>query len=197
MSKSQHKIAVVLLHYPISNRDGEIITTAVTNMDLHDISRSCRTYEVDHYYVVTPVKEQQELVGRILGHWQLPRSKEWHPDRFDALSRLQMVSYFEEVKTDLKSRYPGLELEVCMPDARTIAGQLGYQATRKKWLEEPKSGVKVIVFGTGWGVAPEFYPEVQTYLAPIDGPLGREGYNHLSVRAAAAIILDRLFGTQN
>lgn len=197
MPKSQHKIAVVLLHYPISNRSGETITTAVTNIDLHDISRSCRTYEVDHYYVVTPVKEQQELVGRILGHWQLPRSKEWHPDRFDALSRLQLVSYFEDVKADLIGRYSGLPIEVCMPDARPLPNQLGYAATRKKWAEEPKPGVKVIVLGTGWGVAPEFYPQVQTYLAPIDGPLGREGYNHLSVRAACAIILDRLFGTQN
>lgn len=197
MPRSQHKTVVVLLHYPISNRAGETITTAVTNMDLHDISRSCRTYEVDHYYVVTPVKEQQELVGRILDHWKLPRSKEWHPDRYDALSRLQMVSYFEDVIADLKSRYSDLEIEVCMPDARTIPGQLGYQGTRERWAQEPKSGVKVIVLGTGWGVAPEFYHHVQTYLAPIDGPLGREGYNHLSVRAACAIILDRLFGTQN
>ncbi|MBS1958799.1 MAG: hypothetical protein JST80_04930 [Bdellovibrionales bacterium] len=192
-----HKIAVVLLHYPTTSRTGEIIATAVTNLDLHDISRSCRTYEVDHYYVVTPVKEQQEIVGRILEHWKLPRSKEWHPDRFEALSRLQMVSYFEDVKADLKSRYPDLELEVCMPDARPLPNQLSYQDTRKKWQDEPKTGVKVVVLGTGWGVAPAFYPEVHTYLAPIDGPLGRDGYNHLSVRAAAAVILDRLFGTHN
>jgi hypothetical protein len=193
----KHKIALVLLHYPITSRKGDIIATAVTNMDLHDLSRSARTYEVDHYFVVTPVKEQQEIVGRILDHWKLPRSQEWHPDRFEALSRLQMVSDFAAVKADLNSRHPGLELEVCLPDARPLPNQLGYQAIRQKWKEEPKPGVKVIVLGTGWGVAPEFYPEVHTYLAPLDGPLGREGYNHLSVRAAGAIILDRLFGTQN
>jgi len=50
-----HKIAVVLLHYPVTNRAGEPVTTAVTNMDIHDISRSCRTYEVDHYYLVNPI----------------------------------------------------------------------------------------------------------------------------------------------
>jgi len=192
-----HKFALVLLHYPITSRKGEIISTAVTNMDLHDLSRSARTYEVDHYYVVTPVIEQQEIVGRILDHWKLPRSQEWHPDRFEALSRLQMVSDFAAVKTDLNGRYPGLPLEVCLPDARPLPNQLGYQAIRQKWQAEPNPGVKVIVLGTGWGVAPEFYPEVHTYLAPLDGPLGREGYNHLSVRAAGAIILDRLFGIQN
>ncbi len=189
------KTAVVLLHYPITSRHNEIIATAVTNLDLHDISRSCRTYEVDHYYVVTPVVEQQEIVKRILDHWALPRSKEWHPDRFEALSRLVLVSLFEDVKKDLVQRYPGVPIEVCMPDARTLPGQLGYAATREKWLQESSASIKVIVLGTGWGVAPAFYSEVQTFLAPIDGPLGREGYNHLSVRAAAAIILDRLFGS--
>lgn len=197
MAKTPHKTALVLLHYPISNRSGETITTAVTNLDLHDLSRSARTYELDHYYVVTPVREQQELVGRILGHWKLPRSQEWHPDRFDALSRLELVSYFEDVKVDLNSRYPGQPLEVCMPDARVIPGQLGYQTTREKWAQETVPGVKVIVLGTGWGIAPEFFPEVHTYLAPIYGPLGRDGYNHLSVRAAGAVILDRLFGQRD
>lgn len=193
-----HKTALVLLHYPITSRKGEIIATAVTNLDLHDLSRSARTYEVDHYYVVTPVPEQHEIVGRILNHWQEPRSREWHPDRFEALSRLQLVNTFEDVKADLKSRYSDLPVEVCLPDARPLPKQLGYTDLRERWRHEVqsgKNGVKVIVLGTGWGVAPEFYPEVQTYLAPIYGPHGASGYNHLSVRAAGAIILDRLFGS--
>ena len=194
---NQHKIAVVLLHHPISNRAGETITTSVTNMDIHDIARSCRTYEVDHYYLVTPILEQHELVGRILSHWQKPKQKEWHPDRFEALSRVQVVNAFEDVKTDLSARYNGALLEVAMPDARPMPGQLGYAAKRRAWENEPKKGVKVIVLGTGYGVSPQFYSEVHTYLAPIDGPKGRTGYNHLSVRSAAAIILDRLFGSKD
>ena len=192
--KVKHKTVAVLLHYPVTNRAGEPITTSVTNLDLHDIARSCRTYEVDHYFVVTPILEQKELVDRIIAHWKLPQSQEWHPDRFDALSRIEIVPYFEDVKTNLKQRYPEMTLEVTMPDARPLPNQLSYSEMRKKWEFETIPGVKVIVFGTGGGVAPSFYPEVHTYLGPIYGPLGKDGYNHLSVRAAAAIVLDRLFG---
>jgi hypothetical protein len=192
--RTKHKTAVVLLHYPVTNREGDLITTSVTNLDIHDISRSCRTYEVDHYYLVTPILEQKALVDRVLGHWETGKSREWHPDRFEALGRVQLLPYFHEVKADLNARYPGLKLEVAMPDARPLPNQLNYQETREKWEEESEVGVKVIVLGTGWGVAPAFYSEVHRFLGPIYGPLGADGYNHLSVRAAAAIILDRLFG---
>ena len=52
----------------------------------------------------------------------------------------------------------------------------------------------ILVFGTGWGISDVFYPEVHRILAPVYGPEGNGGYNHLSVRSAVAIILDRLFG---
>ncbi len=189
-----HKTVAVLLHYPVTNRQGEPITTAVTNLDIHDIARSCRTYEVDHYYLVNPIVEQIELVKRILGHWETPKSQEWHPDRFEALSRIKIVPYFQDVKADLAALYPDLALEVAMPDARPLPNQLSYPEIRKKWENEEKPSVKVIVFGTGGGVSPVFFSEVHTFLAPIYGPLAENGYNHLSVRAAAAVILDRLFG---
>ncbi len=188
------KVALVLLHYPTTNREGEEITTAVTNMDIHDLSRSARTYEVDHYYLVTPIPEQHEVVGRILAHWNLEQSKEWHPDRFEALSRVNLVYSFEDVKVDLKNRYPDKTQEVVMPDARPLEQQISYLHLKSRWQNEPESGVKIIVLGTGWGVAPSFFKEVHTFLAPLYGPLGKGGYNHLSVRAAGAIILDRLFG---
>lgn len=192
--KTIHKTVVVLLHYPVTNRAGEPVTTSVTNLDIHDIARSCRTYEVDHYYIVNPILEQTEMVERILSHWREPRSKEWHPDRFDALSRIQLVAYFNQVKEDLAKRYPGVPIEVTLPDARPLPGQLSYRALREVWEKEGVPSVKIVVLGTGGGVAEPFYPEVNRFLAPIYGPLGVEGYNHLSVRAAAAIILDRLFG---
>ena len=85
----------------MQNRRGEIIATAVTNLDLHDIARSCRTYGVSKYFVVTPVEEQHRVVGRILQHWSNERNKEWHPDRFEAFSRVLLVSDFEEVKNHI------------------------------------------------------------------------------------------------
>jgi len=193
--KMKHKTAVVLLHHPVTDRTGKLVTTSVTNLDIHDISRSCRTYEIDHYYLVTPILEQKALIDRILGHWSKGRSLEWHPDRFDALSRVRWMPDYDSVKADLALRYPGLGIHTAMPDARVIPGQKNYSEVRADWEQESEASIKVVVLGTGWGVSPEFHSDVDTFLGPIYGPLGKDGYNHLSVRAAAAVILDRLFGT--
>lgn len=66
---NRHRIAVVLLHHPVTNRLGSLTTTAVTNMDIHDLSRTCRTYEVDHFYLVSPLEGQEGVVDRILAYW--------------------------------------------------------------------------------------------------------------------------------
>jgi hypothetical protein len=46
--------------------------------------------------------------------------------------------------------------------------------------------------GTGWGVTETILAQADHALEPIQG--GTD-YNHLSVRSAAAIILDRVLGT--
>ena len=91
-------VYIALLHAPVVNRKGAIVTTAVTNMDIHDISRSAKTYGMKGYFIVTPIEDQHELVGRILGHWATDRSKTYHPDRFAAVSLVRLVHSFEEVK---------------------------------------------------------------------------------------------------
>jgi hypothetical protein len=189
----KHKTVVVLLHHPVTNRKGELVTTSITNMDLHDISRSCRTYEIDHYFLVSPIEEQHAQVKTIIAHWQRGVQAEWHPDRVEAFTRVQLVHTFEDVKNELLKLYPSHKQEVAMPDARPLPDQKTYEGIRQNWAAESAAGVKIIVFGTGWGVAPSFFREVDTFLGPIYGPLGEKGYNHLSVRSAVAIVLDRLF----
>jgi hypothetical protein len=49
----------------------------------------------------------------------------------------------------------------------------------------------LLMFGTGWGMSDELMARADYVLKPINGPTD---YNHLSVRAACAIILDRLRG---
>ena len=36
---------VALIHYPVLNRNGQIVTSAITSLDLHDIARSARTFD--------------------------------------------------------------------------------------------------------------------------------------------------------
>ena len=51
--------------------------------------------------------------------------------------------------------------------------------------------VVIVIFGTAWGLDKEIIDRADFVLDPIEGTTD---YNHLSVRTAAAIILDRLAG---
>ena len=50
------------------------------------------------------------------------------------------------------------------------------------------------VRGTGWGLADAELPQVTDLLPPIES---RTGWNHLSVRSAAAIVVADLFGVRS
>lgn len=183
------------MHYPILNRQGKEVTTAVTNLDIHDIARTCRTYAVKKYFIVTPIEEQHRVVGRILGHWQAPRSQDYHPDRFAALSRVRLVKDFEAVKAAIVAA-EGAHPEVVFTDARLKPNSVSYADYRRELEAPDRTKPACVVFGTGWGLSDAFLPEVHRILTPVYGPKDDpEGeYNHLSVRAAAAIIMDRLLG---
>ena len=45
-------IYVGLVHYPVYNRNEEVVATSVTNFDIHDISRTCRTYDIKKYFII-------------------------------------------------------------------------------------------------------------------------------------------------
>ncbi len=167
-------IYVVLMHYPIVNRQGKLVTTSVTNMDIHDIARSARTFGASGYFLVTPIEDQHQLVGRILGHWRQDSSREWHPDRFEALSRVQMARDFEEVKSLVRAECGGRDPVVAMPDARPLPNAVSYADFRRELEDPAQAGVPVcVVFGTGWGISETFFPEVHRILAPVYGPEGR------------------------
>ena len=187
-------IYIALLHTFVVNRKGVSVTTAVTNMDIHDISRSARTYGIKGYFLVTPIQDQHGLVERILSHWRTDQARAYHPDRVEAVSLVRLAKSFDEVKAAIRAEH-GVDPQVVLTDARPIPNSLSY-ADYKQELNDPHREEKpvLLVFGTGWGISDAFYPEVHRILAPVYGPEGKQGYNHLSVRSAVAIILDRLFG---
>ena len=57
---------VALTHYPVVNKRGEIIASALTNLDLHDIARASKTFGVKSFYVVTPLSDQKLLAEKII-----------------------------------------------------------------------------------------------------------------------------------
>src|SRR5216683_1198023 len=78
-------IYLALLHYPVYDKDHKVVTTSITNMDIHDIARSARTYGVTRFFVVTPVRTLRALAEKILDHWQHGYGSVYNETRKDAL----------------------------------------------------------------------------------------------------------------
>ena len=176
---------LALIHHPVINRMGEIITSAVTNLDLHDISRAAKTYGVHKVYCVTPLEDQQQLVQRLVEHWTSGYGAEYNPDRREALSLLQVTATLEEV-IERVTAIENMAPQLVATSARRQSDVIGCTILRQQ-LAEGKP--QLIMFGTAWGLAPGLLDAADAILKPIEGA-GR--YNHLSVRSAVAIILDRL-----
>lgn len=181
-------VALALIHHPVRDRQGQTITTAVTNLDVHDIARSARTYDLAAYYLVTPIEAQQALIERILEHWRTGAGARRVPERSRALALCRVVPTLEAVRADMEAMH-GAPPTVFVTEARpAMAGAaIGYDEARRRSLEGPS----VLVFGTGHGLASGLIEGADHVIAPIRG---QASYNHLSVRAAVAITLDRLFG---
>lgn len=178
-------LAVALVHHPVIDRRGDRITTAVTNLDLHDIARTARTYGVERFFIVTPVAEQQALVARVLGHWQDGYGATYNTDRREALSLARCVASLPEALAAWE-RETGLEPMPVLTGARCTDG-MSFGRCRELGRQKPI----MLILGTGWGLAPELFEAGWAVLEPVRGA---GDYNHLPVRAAAAIILDRLLG---
>ena len=178
---------VALVHYPVVNRNNERISSAVTNLDLHDIARAGRTFGVGTYWVVTPDVQQQELAAQITGHWTAGYGGTVNPDRANALSLVSICTDLGEVIAGIGLR-EGQKPMVVATSADQQAKSITYIAlSREIALGTPV----LLLFGTAWGLAPEVMELVDQTLPPILGP---GEFNHLSVRSAASIVLDRLQG---
>lgn len=181
-------VSVALIHYPVYDKNRQVVSTAVTNLDIHDIARAARTFGLHRYYLVTPVSGQQVLAGRIVRHWQEGWGAGYNPKRKAALDLVRIASTLDDALDDLELTF-GRPPKLVTTGARSHPGAVTFG--RLKELVGDKTQPYLIVFGTGWGLTEEVFDRADLVLEPITGP---EEYNHLSVRSAAAIIMDRLFG---
>jgi hypothetical protein len=176
-------VSVALVHYPVLDRARDVVTTAITNLDLHDIARSAHTFGISEYFVVHPIAAQRELASRVQAHWTSGSGARRIPDRSPAMQALRIVATLDEAVQALD----GPELWVTSAAPR---GQVVEYGPARELLQREGRPV-LLVFGTGWGLADEVCERAEVKLAQIRSPRA-DGYNHLSVRAAAAIIFDRL-----
>jgi len=183
------KIFLGLVHFPIYNKNMEIISTSITNLDIHDIARTAATYGIAKYYLIHPLKSQAEIAEEILNYWQEGYGGIYNPDRKTALEKVAIMASIEDVKNDIKTAYSS-GVKTIVTDARVYPDSTGYLKMRQI-IADDRDYNYLLLFGTGWGLAKEIMEEADYRLHPI---WGAGEYNHLSVRSAVAIIVDRLCG---
>jgi hypothetical protein len=178
------RVAVALVHHPVLARDGSDSTSTVTNLDVHDIARSAKTYGVSDYFVVHPVEAQRTLVERIIGHWKTGSSGERIPTRGPALDLVRCVPSLDDAYAAFGGR---AAIRVWATAARPSEKVLSFAAARDRLSDDDTP--MLLLFGTSWGLPRSVLDAADAILEPIQEGAG---YNHLSVRAACAIALDRL-----
>lgn len=179
-------LSIALVHHPVLDAQGATVTSTLTTMDVHDCSRSGRTYGCAHFFIVHPIEAQRTLAHRIVEHWTHGSSAKRIPDRKDALAIVRVVDTIADA-----IQAAGAGTEVWITAARSLPGPttLTWDAARAALATEGPP--VLLLFGTSWGLADEVVTSAHALLPPLRGP---STFNHLSVRAACAIALDRLTG---
>jgi hypothetical protein len=158
-------------------------------MDIHDIARAAKTYGLRRFYVATPVKALQKLSLKIIAHWETGYGAEYNETRKDALALARVTDTLDDAIIDIE-RECGEKPRLVVTSAREGGRRSSFTAMKNMLIIDPSPFL--ILLGTGWGLTDEVLARSDYILEPIEGA---SGYNHLSVRSAAAIILDRLLGT--
>ena len=190
---SGENLNVALIHYPVRNKNGEIVTSSITNIDIHDIARSAKTYDLSKFYVVHPTKILRQLALKICEHWESGYGATYNPNRREALQLVSVVSYFEDVIADIELRtgkFPKVITSSAKKAATNTQPRISF--IELKAMLATTTEPYLLLLGTGWGLSEELLERADYHLEPINSCTGN--YNHLSVRAAASIMFDRLFG---
>jgi tRNA (guanine37-N1)-methyltransferase len=184
-------IYAALLHHPVYDKNGQVVTTAVTNMDIHDIARSGCTYGLSGFFVVTPVKALQKLALKIIEHWESGYGSQYNTTRKEALAIARICATLDDAIIAIE-RETGEKPVIVATSARRTQNAASFVALRDMLNRETRPFL--ILFGTGWGLTETILLQSDYVLEAVEG---RGDYNHLSVRSAAAIILDRLVGRRD
>lgn len=179
-------LSVILLHDEMRDKTGKLVSTALTPIDLHDISRSCTTYGVKRFYISHSSRLMRDLAETLRSFWEVGYGAEYNPNRKEALRKTRIVSSLDEALAQAE-----LETGQIPKLVATSAHSGGDRTTFKDFRATVHESHYLLMLGTGWGMSEQLLDRAGIFLEPINGPTN---YNHLSVRGALAIMLDRILG---
>ena len=183
------RLYVGLVHFPVINRNRQRIASAITTLDLHDIARLARTYDIKRFFVITPLEDQRRLAERVRWHWTEGHGARYNRDRKAAIELVKTVPSLGKALNSVEEAEGETPLCIATDASRQEDRSISYGEARGI-IEQGR--VVVLIFGTAWGLDRSVIDRADRVLDTI---AGRTAYNPLSVRSAVAIILDRLTGT--
>jgi tRNA (guanine37-N1)-methyltransferase len=181
----ESNLYVALIHFPVINKKDQSIGSALTTIDLHDIARASITFGIKGFYVITPYEDQAELATQVIEHWTKGVGGKLNPDRKKALELIRVADTFEDAVKAIEQEREQEVISIAT-SAKETPNSITTGVLRQK-LDNKAS--HVLVFGTAWGLADELIDTCDFILDPI---YGNTDYNHLSVRSAVSIYLDRI-----
>ncbi|MCK4265478.1 tRNA (guanosine(37)-N1)-methyltransferase TrmD [Candidatus Babeliales bacterium] len=183
---------VALMHTEIIVKDrGEfrVGDSSITSLDIHDIARSSATYGIENFFLVSRLKDQHAIATEFLSFWLSPEGQKYNPNRYDAVKRVEKTFSLDETIEFIKQK-EGKDPILVATSAQEYKDirEIDYHSQGFLWREERPV---LLVFGTGQGLSDTVLNRCHYLLMPV---VGLEDFNHLSVRSAVGIILDRWLG---
>lgn len=182
------KLNVILLHDQMLDKQGDLVTTSLTMIDLHDIARSCCTYGVETFFIAHPSNSLKKLARTLKKHWEVGYGSTYNPNRKEALDKTQIITDLDEAIQIIDSRSGQLP-KLLATSAHQGEDRLKFAELTKELNQDNNQQEYLLMLGTGWGMSKSLLDRADYFLEPINGPTE---YNHLSVRSACAIMLDRI-----
>jgi hypothetical protein len=180
---------VALLHAGMHNKKGEIVTASLTMIDVHDLARSARTYGVNTVYVAHPAETLRKLSLKLKSHWEVGFGATYNPNRKQALEIINIVTSLDEAIDKIKEQ-SGKMPKLIATSAKEGRNRVNFKEMKELLFKTPEQPY-LLLLGTGWGMSAAILDRADYFLEPVQTVTG---YNHLSVRSACAIMLDRLLG---
>ena len=143
------------------------------------------TFGIDLCYIVTPLARQREIAAELIRHWTDGYGSRYNPIRGEALKKVRVEAGMDEMLEHVH----GNPMIVGTSSKERPGKTIGYRELQSLIAKETRP--VILLFGTGWGLSKEVVDRCEKMLMPIQG---KGNYNHLSLRVAFGIILDRIFG---
>lgn len=181
---------IALMHNDIMLKEGRIGPTSVTSIDIHDIARSSTTYGLKNFFIITRLHDQQKMVKKMLSFWVDEKvGGDYNNNRHHAVLSVKLEDELDDAIAAIEKKEGKTPLIIgTSARAQDTSQAITYFDQEIVWQHDRPV---LFLFGTGSGMSEKLLQRCDYMLPPLHGFYN---FNHLSVRSAVAIILDKWLG---